>query len=431
MCGGITTFSTLGENRGAPRFWVEGRRLEALGFAAGVPIACEVTGRGVVVTRGRDGVHADRFVCAKRAAGGLRPVLDLNSHKLLAHLAEFGEVKCAGTFGRLEVTASARGVAILKGRRHAGPFRVLDVFAGGGTLSDAFCGNVAFDVVAGVEIDPAFYDEFSAKHPHAEIVAGDFRRMMPAELPEFEVLVAGIPCSEHSNQGRAKKGLAKRPELGELGDLFVPVLGLVAARMPAACVFENVPLFGTSLAGATMVANLRRLGYHVAETVIEPHAEWGEPTTRARWVCVATLRPGFEIVAPGVPFSGRISEFLDAPEDAADRADASRIAVTIAGLRVHNARHAAAGHGFAISVLDGSENSAPVICKSYHKINSSGFFVATPYGPRMLRKAEIERLHGQRITSDHYATAVAMMGQGVLTRCFSKIFRQLGEFLTR
>lgn len=428
MSARILTFSKLGEAHGAPRFWVEGRRLEVLGFAPGARLGVELTPRGLVMAPRADGSHV---VSSRRAAGGVRPIVDLNSHRLLAHLAEFEELRCAGTFGRLELSPTVRGFAIARSRAHRGPFRLLDVFAGGGTLSDAVAEDPRFEVVAGVEVAPDYADEFTAKHPRADVVIGDFRRMLPEELPEFDGVIAGIPCSEHSNQGRAKKGLAGVPELGELGDLYVPVLGLMAAKMPAFGLFENVPLFGSSLAGRTMVANLRRLGYHVAETVIDPHGEWNEPTTRARWVCVATLRPGFGIVAPGVKFGGTVGQYFDAPDAERDRADAERIAVTVAGLRVHNARHAAAGHGFAISVLDGSENSAPVICKSYHKINSSGFFVATPYGPRMLRKAEIERLHGQRITSDHYATAVQMMGQGVLTRVFAQIFRQLGEFLTR
>lgn len=427
----MLNFTTLGENREAPRFWIEGRRLASLGFEPGAAITLTRTGAGLVIERAAGGVTAERAVCAKRANGALRPVIDVNSHKFLSHLAEYGEMRVAGSWGRLDVAPSARGLAILRGRTHAGPFRVLDCFAGGGTLSDAVAGNEAFEVVAGVEIEPEFADEFSAKHPGALQITGDFRRMTPGELPEFDGLIAGIPCSEHSGHGRAKKSLAGIPELGELGDLYVHVLGLMAAKMPSFGLFENVPLFGTSLAGRTMVANLRRLGYHVAEHVIEPNTQWGEPTTRTRWVCVATLREGFEIVAPGISHAGPVAQYFDAPDAERDRADAERIAVTVAGLKIHNARHKAAGHGFAMSILDGSENSAPVICKSYHKINSSGFFVATPYGPRMLRKGEIERLHGQRIECAHYASAVAMMGQGVLTRCFTRIFRQLGEFLAR
>lgn len=419
-----TSFSTLGTHRNAPRFWAEGQRLSALGFTPGESLAIETTSRGLILTPGA----GENSVSYRRAAGGVRPVIDLNSRRLLAHMAGIEEVKLSGSFGRLELTPTVRAFNILRARTHSGAYRVIDIFAGGGTLSDALADP--FKVVAGVEINPDYADEFAAKHPEAEIVMGDFRKMCPAELPEFDGIIAGIPCSEHSNQGRAKKSLAGVPELGELGDLYIPVLALVAARLPSFCVFENVPLFGTSLAGRTMVANLRRLGYHVTESVIDANAEWAEPTARNRWVCVATLRPGFEIVAPRTEFAGTIGQYFDAPCPETDRADAERIAVTVAGLRVHNKRHADAGHGFAMKILDGTETSAPVICKSYHKINSSGFFIATPYGPRMVRKGEIERLQGQRINSTHYATAVQMMGQGVLTRVFTNIFNQLATFLS-
>jgi DNA (cytosine-5)-methyltransferase 1 len=424
----ILSFSALGTAHNAPRFWIEGARLGALGFEAGTPIDVRTVPNGLTIAPAVLGEHV---VSSRRAAGSARPIIDVNSHRLLSHLADFRDIKVAGSFGRLEVTPTVRAFAIAGQLRRTAPLEVLDVFGGGGTLSDGFAGNEAFRVRACVELEPNYADEFARKHPEADLILGDFRSMSPEELPPFQVLVAGIPCSEHSNQGRAKKGLAGRPELGELGDLYVHVLALVAARMPLACVFENVPLFGSSLAGATMVANLRRLGYHVAETVVEANTQWGEPSTRNRWVCVATLQPGFQVTAPGVPFAGTVGEYFDAVDPVRDRADAERIAVTVAGLRTHNARHAAKGNGFSMTVLDGTERAAPVICKSYHKINSSGFFIATPWGPRMARKHEIERLHGQRITCGHYATAVEMMGQGVLTRVFTQIFRQLGEFLAR
>jgi DNA (cytosine-5)-methyltransferase 1 len=296
-------------------------------------------------------------------------------------------------------------------------------------MSDGFTGNPNFKVVAGVEIEPDFADEFAAKHPEADVFLGDLRRITPEELPEVDVLVAGVPCTDHSDLGRAKKGLGGKPEVGELGDLFVHMLGIVASKMPAACVFENIASYGSSLAGMTMVANLRRLGYHIEEHVIEPNLAWNEPTKRNRWVCIATLRPGFSLSIPGKPFTGKVSEFLDAPDLFRDAADAERIAKTLVGLRAHNKRHAALGHDFSMRILNGSESVAPTICKSYHKVNSSGFFVNTIFGPRMLRKDEIARLQGQSILCEHYATAVAMMGQGVLTRVFREIFRQLGEFM--
>jgi DNA (cytosine-5)-methyltransferase 1 len=143
------------------------------------------------------------------------------------------------------------------------PFRVLEVFAGGGTMTAALTGNAGFQVVAGVEIEPDFADEWQAQHPQATLVQSDIRALHTSELPEFDVLIGGIPCTCHSNLGRAKKRLAGKPELGDTGDLFLPVVTLVSEQMPAAVVFENVPAFGSSLAGKLLVSHLRRLGYHV------------------------------------------------------------------------------------------------------------------------------------------------------------------------
>jgi len=67
--------------------------------------------------------------------------------------------------------------------------------------------------------------------------------------------------------------------------------------------------------------------------------------------------------------------------------------------------------------------------KSYHKINT-GPFVRTSFGLRLLRQAEIERIHGCHLLTRHYATAVQMLGQGVLTRVFKAVFQQLASRLT-
>ena len=53
----------------------------------------------------------------------------------------------------------------------------------------------------------------------------------------------------------------------------------------------------------------------------------------------------------------------------------------------------------------------------------------TPFGLRLLRQAEIERLHGHTLLTRHYATAVQMLEQGVQTRLFRSVFRQLADHL--
>ena len=72
------------------------------------------------------------------------------------------------------------------------PLRVMEVFAGGGTLTAALTGNPAFQVTAGVEIEPDFADEWQAQHAAATLVQSDIRALHTSELPEFDVLIGGM-----------------------------------------------------------------------------------------------------------------------------------------------------------------------------------------------------------------------------------------------
>jgi hypothetical protein len=141
----------------------------------------------------------------------------------------------------------------------------------------------------------------------------------------------------------------------------------------------------------------------------------------------ARFFPAQSSLAPR-PYATPAAAFLDPPDPAQDRADAERIARTIAGLRAHNARHRAAGHGFAFAEIAGSDTRVATVAKSYHKI-TVGPFVQTPFGLRLLRQAEIERIHGHELLTRHYATAVQMLGQGVQTRVFRSVFRRLADHL--
>lgn len=193
-------------------------------------------------------------------------------------------------------------------------------------------------------------------------------------------------------------------------------------------VLENVPAFAGSLAGTLLTTHLQRIGYHVFATILKPNAEWAEIEDRQRWLLVATLDKPFELSSPYQPCTVPISALLDPPHPDLDRCDAERIAQTIEGLRRHNARHDAVGHSFGFTVIDRTETGIPVIPKSYHKINT-GPFVQTPFGPRLLRQAEIERIHGRELSIRHYSTAVQILGQGVLTRMFRRILGQVASLL--
>jgi DNA (cytosine-5)-methyltransferase 1 len=422
----LISFQKLGENRQTPRLWLESRRLAALGFTSGTPFIIEARVNGI---RLRPAVQSANHVSKRTSSRQERPIIDIASRSLLSPFNGIPEIKVEASFKCIEVTPSARGFQINRRLAAKPPFKTIEVFCGGGTLSAAIAADRNYNLIAGVEIEPRFADVWQQAHPQAVLFQADIRRIHSTELPQHEILIASIPCTSHSTLGRAKKSLAGKPELGDTGDLFLCVAQIVAHHLPLACVFENVPAFKSSLACLSLVQYLRQIGYSVAETVVDPWREWNEPQDRKRWIMVATLKPGFQIHSPNTPFIGTIRGFLDGPA-ASDEHEAERIAGSIEALRRHNKRHAKLGHGFRFTTINRESTRVPTIVRSYHKINT-GPFVETPHGPRLLHKQEVEQLMGCEVDCAHYATAIEILGQGVQTRIFRQILRQLAHFLTR
>jgi hypothetical protein len=318
----LIAFHKVGENRSSPRRWLESKRLATLGFGVGQPFTVEILFNAI---RLRVSAHGAHHVSRRRVAGGVRPIIDVVNRTLLAPITNWDEVRIAGSSGLIDVTSSVRGFTIRRQRESRAPWRTLQVFCGGGTLSAAISGHPDFHLVAGIEIEPRFADVWQSAHPDAVLIQSNIRKIHPSEFPSHEILIASLPCTSHSLLGRAKKSLGQKPELGDTGDLFLSVAALIATHLPLACIFENVLSFATALAGQTLSQHLKHLGYHVAQTILDPHKQWAEPQDRRRWLLVATLLPGFVLHPPGKPFAGNLAALLDPPSEG-DRHDAERIA---------------------------------------------------------------------------------------------------------
>ena len=184
---GLLVIQKLGCNRETPRLWIESQRLDALGFSHGVPLQIEGSRENLVL---RPAVLGQNHVSSREVCGGRRPIIDLESHSLLSGLAEYSEVKIIASFERIQVTPSHGAFAIQKSRSLMPPFRVLEVFAGGGTMTAALAGDSRFQVTAGVEIEPAFADEWQAKHPGALLIQSDIRSLHTLEIPACDILMS-------------------------------------------------------------------------------------------------------------------------------------------------------------------------------------------------------------------------------------------------
>lgn len=426
----LTTVTPIARNRTAPRVWMEGIRLAALGFAAGSTFSIATAADGIGVNLTPDAAGA-RKVSYRDQAGVRRPIIDLNSGVALGKLADYDEAKVVATNGLIRVTPTRRAFSILSHRSAiaAGRIPVVEFFGGIGIMSEALHADPRFEVMCALEFEARFADSYSVKYPGTPVMHMDIRDFDPADAPNGALFVIGLPCTDHSNAGRAKKGLAGKPELGESGDLFVPVLAAIRAQMPVAILLEQVPAFKDSYADQVFVAALRKYGYHVTRTVLEPHTEWGEIQDRPRYCLVATLDAPFEVRAPMTPFVGKAGDFLDAPDAELDAADYARHARTFATLDRHFAKHKAKGNGFNYTVIDRESTRIPTITKSYHKVNNGPFVRLDGGRLRMLRKGELERIFGATAVTETYTTAVEGLGQGVLPRVFARILGDLADHL--
>ena len=430
----LTAYHKIGKVGGIPRIWIESPRLQQLGFDPKTFLQVTLrSGSGLYL---RPSLEKTRNRVSFRQMSGLDcPIIDLNSQTLLAEFTDHTEIRLEATFKQLLVVPSRRSFNILEHRTSGLPIPSIEYFAGGSTLTQAITHDARFKLVGGVEISPKFAAHFALEHPDVPIYQCDIRDLNPAEIPRAGFMFASLPCTCFSSLGVAKKRLKERgSEVGDSGDLFLSFTHHIATHMPLAAMVENVPgFFGeNAIAGRVMMAHLERIGYHVHYFELLPHAEWGEPQDRRRGVMVATLFGKFYPSIPMTPFAGRAGDYLDDPDPIKDKEDADAIRNSIEGRKLHQARHKAAGNRFGLSTINYDSTKVPTITKSYAKVNA-GPFVETPYGLRLLRQGEIERLMGftpaKGLTSHAYSTAVEILGQGVQTRIFRQLLNQLGDFL--
>ena len=432
--GDFITYHKLGYYRGSPRLFIESPRLQQLGFVPRTFLDVDCSSGLKLMLRPSSQKTKNR-VSFRQLSGLDCPIIDINNKTTLAHFADHTELKIRATQQQLIIEPTIKSFNILKHRTAGIPISAVEYFAGGSTLSQAITDDPRFKLEAAVEISSKFASHFAVEHPEVTLFQSDIRDVNPQDMPDIGFMFASLPCTCFSNLGIAKKQLkATGSEVGDTGDLFLSFLHHVNHHMPLAVMVENVPNFfgDNAIAGRLMMKHLERIGYHVNYFELQPHAEWNEPQDRRRGVMVATLYGKFYPSIPMVPFQGSAGDFLDQPDPIQDRIDADAIKASITGRIKHQARHKAAGNGFGFSTINANSKKIPTICRSYWKVNA-GPFVETPYGLRLLRQGEMEKIMGFKpnkgFTSKSYSTAVEILGQGVQTRIFKQLINQLGDFL--
>jgi DNA (cytosine-5)-methyltransferase 1 len=298
--------------------------------------------------------------------------------------------------------------------REAPPaFRFIDLFAGIGGLRRGFAA-IKGECVFTSEWDRYAQITYKANFPRdRHPIAGDIRNVAEAEIPDFDVLLAGFPCQPFSLAGVSKKNsLSRAHGFADVtqGTLFFDVARIIGYHKPAAFLLENVKNLVSHDGGRTFSVIkevLReRLGYHLSFRIVDAQA-W-TPQHRERIFIVGFRDPtSFNLSDMPIPQSRpKLANILhgiskEPPEppysEGPDGKAAGKYTLTPklwSYLQTYAEKHRQKGNGFGFGLV-GPHQISRTLSARYHKDGSEILIDQGPGQiPRRLTPRECARLMG-------------------------------------
>ena len=159
--------------------------------------------------------------------------------------------------------------------------RLFEAFAGyGGASFGLKKSGIPYEVIGYSENDKFANEIFELNHPNIKSF-GDITKIIPEELPDFDLFTGGFPCQPFSSAGLG------HGELDIRGTLFYDVIRICEAKRPRHILLENVKGLTTKRHKETfekIQAELKRIGYSIVWKVLNTK-DYGIPQNRQRvWI---------------------------------------------------------------------------------------------------------------------------------------------------
>ena len=250
-----------------------------------------------------------------------------------------------------------------------GKIKSIDLFAGIGGI------RMGFDRAFGDNIETVFvseWDEFAQKTYKANFhdpfeIAGDITKIDEADIPKFDICLAGFPCQAFSiagTGGYGRNGFDDEFKGKNRGVLFLDVVRICKYHKPKVIFCENVQGLYIHDKGNTfrIIRNsFRDLGYQVFFKVLNSK-DFGVPQNRERVYIIAfrdDLNVGEFVFPRGTDQQITIRDILD---DAPVSSRYYLSDVYVETLKNHKARHAAKGNGFGYEIRDLDGIAGTIVC---------------------------------------------------------------------
>jgi DNA (cytosine-5)-methyltransferase 1 len=250
-------------------------------------------------------------------------------------------------------------------RGEAGAFAAIDLFAGIGGI------RLGFDLAFGEGIETVFaseWDEYAQKTYRANFkdpasIAGDITTVPEADVPAFDICLAGFPCQAFSLAGQRKgfgddyRGMAR-------GTLFFDVIRICSFHRPKVIFCENVKGLTIHDRGRTFEVIkkcLADMGYRVATKVLNSR-DFGVPQNRER-IYIVAFRDDIDSSGFFFPEGTNSGERIrDIVEESPVSPKYYLSETYLETLRRHRARHEALGHGFGFEVRTWDDVAGAIVC---------------------------------------------------------------------
>jgi len=447
--------TTIGEAKGGvARLWLEGQKLVHAGVKVGAKYLLrsnEASKRLELVPVAGETLEAGSFTVSKRERNGVvTPLLEVRTDLLKTFFEGCEKVRVAIRSGRIVVTALqidlkikerverikrklTEKVALAKGSLYHGS-GIIDKALHSGLL----VAGVASFIQVGVELDSNYLDASLRNNPElwtedSIAINTDIRDLtLAGDIPQLDVLTAGIPCTGASRSGRAKNKIQNAEEHSSAGTLFIDFLDFVKASNPAICIIENVPEYLDSVSMTVIRSVLTSLGYVLHETVFNG-AAYGVLEDRKRMVVVAItkgLGEGFTFPTPTDVKPVKVGDILeDIPLDSPRWKSYEYLAAK-------EERDIADGKGFKRQLVTVDSKTVGTLGRGYFKGRSTEPFLKHPTNPelsRLFTATEHARLKGippSMVDGLSETIAHEVLGQSVVYPVFQAVGWALGMALT-
>jgi DNA (cytosine-5)-methyltransferase 1 len=447
--------TTIGEAKGGvARLWLEGQKLVHAGVKVGAKYLLrsnEASKRLELVPVAGETLEAGSFTVSKRERNGVvTPLLEVRTDLLKTFFEGCEKVRVAIRSGRIVVTALqidlkikerverikrklTEKVALAKGSLYHGS-GIIDKALHSGLL----VAGVASFIQVGVELDSNYLDASLRNNPElwtedSIAINTDIRDLtLAGDIPQLDVLTAGIPCTGASRSGRAKNKIQNAEEHSSAGTLFIDFLDFVKASNPAICVIENVPEYLDSVSMTVIRSVMTSLGYVLHETVFNG-AAFGVLEDRKRMVVVAItkgLGEGFTFPTPTDVKPVKVGDILeDIPLDSPRWKSYEYLAAK-------EERDIADGKGFKRQLVTVDSKTVGTLGRGYFKGRSTEPFLKHATNPelsRLFTATEHARLKGippSMVDGLSETIAHEVLGQSVVYPVFQAVGWALGMALT-